>query len=285
MDLLQLRYFYDSANYMSISKTAKKYRVPSTSVSASIRRLEEDLGCKLFDRLPNRIVLNDKGKCVKDSLRKVFDEIDNMLQVLSGTTDDKKEIKILVRSIRSLITEQMIKYKNEYPSTRFQLVSEFNETNIDEYDVIIDTQCELYTGFESLNLGKQKILLYAAVDNALQGRKLSLKQLSKESFVIMSRQGNLGKLLISSCERLGFFPNIVAQVNDLSCFRKIISSGIAIGISGEFLENNPSVTALDITDFHHTQNVCLYYKNDNFYGSTAKFISFVLNNLKDMPIL
>ena len=43
MDILQLRYFYDSANYLSISKTAEKYGVPATSVSASIRRLEDEL--------------------------------------------------------------------------------------------------------------------------------------------------------------------------------------------------------------------------------------------------
>ncbi|MBR2720533.1 MAG: LysR family transcriptional regulator, partial [Lentisphaeria bacterium] len=41
LDILQLRYFYDSANYLSISKTAEKYGVPATSVSASIRRLEQ----------------------------------------------------------------------------------------------------------------------------------------------------------------------------------------------------------------------------------------------------
>ena len=111
MDLLQLRYFYDSANYMSISKTAEKYKVPPTSVSASIRRLEKELGCELFERYPNRIVLNDKGKSMRDSLKRIFAEMDYMLQTVSGTTDDNKEIKILVRAVRSLVTEQIIQYK------------------------------------------------------------------------------------------------------------------------------------------------------------------------------
>ena len=50
MELLQLRYFFDSAKNEHFAKTAEKYWVPASSVSASIKRLEEELGCKLFDR-------------------------------------------------------------------------------------------------------------------------------------------------------------------------------------------------------------------------------------------
>ena len=42
MEMLQLRYFFESAKNGSFAKTAKKYDVPSTSVSAAIKRLEEE---------------------------------------------------------------------------------------------------------------------------------------------------------------------------------------------------------------------------------------------------
>ena len=43
MELLQLRYFFESAKSESFSKTAEKYMVPITSVSASVKRLEREL--------------------------------------------------------------------------------------------------------------------------------------------------------------------------------------------------------------------------------------------------
>ena len=49
MELLQLRYFFDSAKTESFAKTAEKYMVPASSVSASVKRLEKELGCKLFE--------------------------------------------------------------------------------------------------------------------------------------------------------------------------------------------------------------------------------------------
>ena len=62
MELLQMKYFYDTANSGSFTKTAEKYMVPTSSVSAAVKRLEKELGCELFDRSANKITLNDEGK-------------------------------------------------------------------------------------------------------------------------------------------------------------------------------------------------------------------------------
>ena len=40
MELLQLRYFMESAQRGSFAATAEQYLVPATSVSAAVRRLE-----------------------------------------------------------------------------------------------------------------------------------------------------------------------------------------------------------------------------------------------------
>ncbi|MBQ4612525.1 MAG: LysR family transcriptional regulator [Clostridia bacterium] len=279
MDLLQLRYFYDSANLLSISKTAEKYGVPSTSVSASIRRLEEELGCKLFERLPNRILLNDKGIQMRDSMKIVFDELDNMLHAISDTADDNKEIKILVRAIRSAITEQVIRYKSRHAHARFKLTADFNENRIDDFDIIIDTENDTFAGYSRLPLCTQQIQLYSAANSPLCSRKFQLHQLAKEPFVVMSLQGNHTHILIESCKKAGFTPNIIAQVNDSACFYKIISSGVAIGVTGEIHESNSSaitaITPLKVSDFQHKQKICLYYKTDCNHGNVRRFVAYM----------
>ncbi len=282
MDLLQLRYFYDSANYLSISKTAEKYGVPSTSVSASIRRLEGELGCKLFDRTPNRIVLNDRGKIVRDSLKRIFDEMDGMLRAVSAVADDTREIKILVRAIRALITDQVIQYKKKYTHTRFKLVADFDETDTGDYDIVVDTKSDLYAGYDALELGKQRIFCYVPASSELCDRKFQLKQLAQMPFVIMSQHGNHAKIFMAACKSAGFTPNVVAQVNDSACFRKIISSGIAIGVTGRFgtaVEGNTTLVPLNITDFKYEQTICIYYNREANNGNTARFMSFLRENL------
>lgn len=282
MDLLQLRYFYDSANNLNISKTASKYGVPPTSVSASIRRLEEELGCKLFDRTANRISLNDRGKIMRDSLKRIFSEMDQMLQAVSNTADDPKEIKILVKAIRALITDQVILYKKTYSHTRFKLMADFDETNTEDYDIIIDTKCDLYPGYQSIELGKQRIFCYVPAGSELCNRKYQLKQLYQMPFVLMSQRGNQGKIFHAACKRAGFSPNIVAQVNDSACFRKMISSGIAIGVTGRFgtaVEGNTTLVPLNITDFDYEQTICMYYSKETCSGNASRFVSFLRENI------
>ena len=227
MELLQLRYFFDSAKYLSISKTAEKYMVPSTSVSASIRRLEKEMGCRLFDRLPNRIVLNDQGRKLFQSLTIIFEELDRTVGTISETADDTREIRILVKALRSIITDRVIQYKNKHENTRFKLIADFDETNLRDYDIIVDTKRDYYVGYESFELCRQRILICASSDSPLCGCKLRLEQLAQEPFANMSQHGNHYKILNDACARAGFTPKYVAQVNDAACFGKIIGSGTA----------------------------------------------------------
>lgn len=278
MELLQLRYFFESAYSESFAKTAEKYMVPASSVSASVKRLETELGCKLFDRTSNRIVLNENGKRVMNSLQVIFSEIDQMRGSMVDSGEDEREIRILVRALRNLVTDLVIRYKHEHLNTKFRLISEFNETNKENYDIIIDTESEFYAGYECFELYRQRIWIYASEDSPLCGRKLTLKQLADQPFVAMSQYGNQYKKMMNACQREGFKPNIVAQINDTACFLKIIESGVAIGAGGEKsiqIKNNLRVEPLNVTDFREYQTVCVYYKKEAAYGNVKRFIDFL----------
>ena len=282
MELLQLRYFFDSARYLSISKTAEKYMVPSTSVSVSIKRLEKELGCKLFDRLPNRIVLNENGKKMLEALTVVFGTLDRVVGDISDIADDTREIRILVKALRTVITDKVVQYKYKHTNTRFKLIADFDEVNYDNYDVIIDTEGADYGGWENFELCRQKILIYASPKSHLAGKKLRMEQLSGESFANLSIYGNHYQVLQNACHKAGFNPNLVAQVNDSACFMRIIGSGVAIGAAGELyktVSNNSSVVSLDVSDFKEYQTVSVYYKKDAAYGNVRKFIDFLRENM------
>ena len=92
MEILQLRYFFQSAKNENLSSTAKLYGVPTTAVSSSIRRLEEELGCKLFDRTHNRVTLNAKGRRFQQALCTVFAELDKAVEEISTEYTDKRQI-------------------------------------------------------------------------------------------------------------------------------------------------------------------------------------------------
>lgn len=272
MELLQLRYFYDTARLGSIAKTAEKHIVPPSSVSASIRRLEGELGSKLFNRAANRITLNENGIRLKRSLEKVFSELDQTVTDIACPTDERK-IRLLVRTMRSEATDYIVDYLKKHPNVAFEFVMDMQDVNYREFDVIIDVAGDKYPGYEYFEIKKRRVFLCASADHPLFGREITMAQLREYAFVTMG--GNMHDIIVKACNDAGFTPNVVAKINDIRCYQKVLRSGIAIGHRRDY-GNDPgeNLCYLNVTDFNYCQSMCVFYKPD-IEGSIKNFIEFL----------
>lgn len=277
MEMLQLRYFFDTAKTGSFAKTAENYMVPATSVSAAVKRLEKELGCQLFDRTCNRIVLNDSGRKLQQSLRVIFEELDRIVYTLSDVNTDTREIKLLVRAMRGEITDHIIEYKAKHPHVSFKTFFDFSESTYENYDIIIDEKADKYPGYNSFVYCNTRIRIRATSGNPLCGRKLTLQQLRNEPFISIGEHNCLHRLLLRVCKDAGFVPNIVALSNDVACLRKFMDAGIGIGLSREYprAKHAANTEILNITDFDETQSICVYCKQESAYGNVAHFLDFL----------
>ncbi|MBQ8331922.1 MAG: LysR family transcriptional regulator [Clostridia bacterium] len=278
MELLQLKYFFDSARSESFAKTAEKYMVPPSSVSASIKRLEQELGCQLFDRQSNRIVLNTNGEKFQRSVGIIFDELDQAKEDLSDNTDTSQdvEIKLLVKSIRSRVVNTIIEYKKKHPHIRFTAVFDFADTNFDEYDLIIAPQNESYDGWEKFELYNVRLRLQVSSDHPLYGRSLTMRQLRNYPFVIMSQHAPTHKILLKACKNAGFTPKISMEVNDGHCIGLCIRKGMGIGVVRERdLNANEGLSYLSVSDFEEREIYYGYYKRKPKNDYVESFIQFL----------
>lgn len=280
MEMLQLRYFYETAKLGSFTKTAQKYMVPPTSVSASVKRLEKELHCELFHRAHNRITLSEQGKRLQNSLRAVFRELDSVVEDLSASCTDTREICILVRAMRMEITDRIIAYKAAYPQIAFKTVFDSEETEIADYDIIIDEESARYGAYERFALFDTSIRICACVGHPLSGQKLTLRRLKDEPFISIGKQSSMFRLLSQACERVGFAPRVAVQSNDLLCERRFLEAGIGLGLRREHAQGAPRTYCeyLDVTDFNETQTICAYYNPVADYGNVRHFLRFLQND-------
>ena len=277
MEFLQLRYFMESAENESFSKAAEKYQVPATSVSAAIKRLERELGCPLFRRSYNSIALNEKGRLFLESVRIAFEALDGAVEKLSSSIADTREIKLLVRAMRDKITDHIIEYKQKNPHISFKTVFDFESTDYEDYDIIIDEKTEKYRGYECVDLYHAIVRLYVSKSNPLYGKKYTLQQLSAQPFISIGEKNGLHNILVSACKRVGFSPNIVVRSNDVQCIKKCVEAGVGIGLCREFLgaKQSKRVEYLSVTDFKEKQTVCCYFRAQSAYGNVAHFLKFL----------
>lgn len=276
MEMLQLRYFYESAKTESFAATAQQYMVPATSVSAAIKRLEKELGCQLFDRTANRIRLNEQGRKLQQSLDVVFAELDSCVANLSQDQQDHREIKILVLSLRRIITDSIVKFKAMYPNIHFKTSFECNAADLPDYDIIIDDIADKYAHYHATVLCKARIRMKVAASSPLCGQKLTMRQLRNEPFVAMSEDGRLYTILLRACKKAGFTPNIVVKANDLHCYHQFLEAGIGIGLGRDLQkEEEGLICSLDVQDFQEEQVIYCYCNSHADYGNVRRFIDFL----------
>ena len=76
MELSQLKYFMTVAKTGKISDAAESLFISAPALSASISRLEKELGMSLFDRTNNRIILNEQGQILLRYVTQIFSNLE-----------------------------------------------------------------------------------------------------------------------------------------------------------------------------------------------------------------
>ena len=276
MEILQLRYFYLSAKHENFSTTAKAFGVPTTAVSSYVKRLEKELGCPLFDRTHNSIALNAKGKRLQQALCVVFGELDKAVEEISGTYQDKREIRILVRGMRRKVTNLLSEFSVSHPNILFKIA--FSGDGDGDYDVIIDDDKERYVNYKKFELYSMRLHLKCASKDPLCGWQLSMKDLCDRAFVSMDQQSNMHRILTKACVRSGFHPTIAAFCNDIECYDQLVAMGMGIGIGREGSAANGTIADLDVSDFDEHYTVFVYYRESDCFGNVKKLIDFMKEN-------
>ena len=284
MDLLQLRYFYESAQNENFSKTAEKYMVPPSSVSAAVKRLENEIGANLFDRTFNRIVLNENGRILADALGVAFDQVDSALQTIKSVDDQNREIRMLVRVRRKWITDLIIEYQKSHPHVTFGVTNDFCTEEFDDYDIIMDEKLDWYGERERFLLSVEQICIKASKDSPLVGKTLTMKQLHDQSFIMMGN-GALRRLLEKTGKRCGFVPRVAIECDDRQCMIRCVEAGMGLmmGSRKALLDKTEeNIVPLNVVDFNEIQAVYVYHRKLETGDRVLKdFLNFLLQKSRE----
>ena len=277
MEILQLKYFYETAKNESIAKTAKKFLVPPSSVSATIKKLETELGTLLFDRSSNRIALNEKGRQFFKTANLILSELEDAATNLNSQNDDNRKICILSKANRGKIVDKIIEFNSKRPQPSFKVDVNFEETDYDKYHIIVQEKRDFDSDYECFMLSQYNIKLVASAQNPLCDRPLSLKHLKGLPFVTTGENKNGYQIFKKACERVGFTPELKIECNDYQCYDRCIKSdaGLGVTLATDTSFISPTMKYLDIRDFNEKITIYVYYKKQDYYGNVKDFIEFL----------
>ena len=116
MELLQLKYFTAAAEQQHITKAAERLHIAQPALTQSIKKLEEEMGVRLFDRSGRNIVLNETGRLFLQRITPILAELENLPDEMREAAGIfQRTIHLNVTAASALITNIIIKYKELHP--------------------------------------------------------------------------------------------------------------------------------------------------------------------------
>lgn len=129
MNFSHLEYAIAVAECRSINKAAQKLLVSQPYLSGVLKNLEEELGCQLFKRTHNGILLTEKGSRFMDSARIILNELDKMKQL---SCDDEDQPLELSSYFVSNIMRHFLEFKKQSRDTLADRLTEMGNREVIE---------------------------------------------------------------------------------------------------------------------------------------------------------
>lgn len=186
MDLHYLRIFYEVAKEKSFTKAANKLYINQSAVSIQVKKFEEILNAKLFDRSSKKIKLTYTGEALYQMAEEIFEKVKRAEKEMERIINlDKAKISIGASSVigEPLLPLFMKKFIDEHEeieyditiSTKPWLLKLLKEGELDI--ILIDEEHIVDPNLEVINVGSVPYVLVGA-------KKISkIEDVAKETLI------------------------------------------------------------------------------------------------------
>lgn len=242
MELKQIEYFLQLAQMQHVSQTADFLNISQPTLSKSLSRLEEDLGVTLFDRVGNRLRLNNNGQHFYESAKQALQILNSAsLFAKRSAYEISGNISIACLTFAPILIPCISEYMELNPLANIQLLQynhSLNRATDMEYDFILlsaqDTLENNQNGWVIQNLFSEKIFFVIGPRHPQfhrfeeDGGDFDLTYFSDASFVTMRLDHHFSDFTYKICQEAGFFPRSYFQTDDFLLKMNILREGLAV---------------------------------------------------------
>ena len=237
MELLQLQYFRELARNGHLSRTAEALHIAQPSLSQTIKRLESEVGVPLFDRVCNRIVLNDSGRTFLKYTDQIFDALDRAALELEKIQGREEKTVILYICSASMFLPEIVRLIQQAdPEIRLRIFckSPADRSGFPALCVTSSPVRPAQSRCSSLLL-RERIKAALPTEHPLAAkRELTWKDLEQEPFISLDGESDLTQALHHFFRMKGIEPNNTICADTPSVMRDLLRLNLGIAFIPEY---------------------------------------------------
>lgn len=240
MELHQLRYFLAVAHERSFTAAAASLYLSQPSLSVQIRKLEQDLGARLFDRTGRQTVLTAAGAALLEHAEVALDQLERgreRVAEVAGLREGEVRVGVLPSVGAKVLPEVMARFRRAHPRIGVRIVEhdvsrEFEQlVRAGELDLAMTRLPLTLSGLCAEVLVREPVLLLVPPGHRLVGRDpVDLTELADEDVIGMRAGYGLRDLADQLLAEAGVVPRVVLETGQLAIVHGMVAAGMGVAL-------------------------------------------------------
>lgn len=296
MDLHYLEIFNTVAHYESYKKAASILHISQPALSVQIKKLESQIGLKLFDKIGNRIRLNENGIMLQDYTRRIFsivDELENTISDSQNFIGGTLNIGGSNTPGTYILPELIGAFKKLYPAVKFNLhignTAEINHLiSNGTLDIAINGGSCYYNDYIYVEeLLCDKLVIVASPQNPYCNYKnISKKDIKNMDFVVHKTDSQLYTYYKNYISEMNIPERINMYLGNIDAIKRAVGSNLGVSlipyVAVKFELQFGILKLVNTTGIRPNYPYSLIYnKNKALSKTSKKFVEFVRHSMQD----
>jgi DNA-binding transcriptional LysR family regulator len=244
MDLRQLRQFVVVAEELSFRRAAERLHISQPPLSATIRRLEEHLAVRLFERDRHRVTLTASGVVLLEEARRLLSDVGNVMELTRKAAEGSHgvlRVSCVPSALLDLLPEALREFHRLYPLVRVVVTRELSSKQLEsvaqskvDVAILIPTPTRQFEELRLLPLKVERLMLACPCDHRLAGGSaVNVRDIHPDpviSFFSLAESPGYAGALMKAFESSGFQPQLVHDYSQWGTSLVMVAAGFGLAI-------------------------------------------------------
>ncbi len=296
MELREIISFYHVARLHSVSKAARKLELGQPTVTTHLRKLEDEFGITLFDRIKRPIQLTSEGSIFLELITPIVESVDTLKTQMDYT---ERRGSLHIGAYPDVVTHHLPKpiqsYLDFYPDVRLQLTARPYTTLIQlvrsgELDLAITSPPPIdEPSLEFFKLFDYKVVLLTPPGHQLlQKHPIELEDIANWPLILSSPESLTRRNLEQAFKDSGVRFDVVLAVDHAESVKQYVEIGMGVAIGNDFTLHPEDHNKLGVVSLEHifspnVLGVCTL--RGKFLGRAVRnFMDTLVKHLSDFQV-
>jgi DNA-binding transcriptional LysR family regulator len=245
MDLRRLRYLVAVADEGHVTRAAEQLGIQQPPLTRQIRALEDELGVRLFERLPRGMRPTEAGRVVVEEARTILERAERLADVAQrAARGEQGRLAIGYTSsgaFHPFVAQQIRAFRGAAPGVQLELAEDGTPELVRGLEEErLDAVFVRSRGAYGAGLLVEPLLEEPMVAALPAGHRLAktpggidLKALADETFIFYRRPTGPGlhDAIVAACQRAGFSPTVGQEAPRMSSTLGLVAAGLGVSIT------------------------------------------------------